>query len=119
MSNTLISAENVEVEPDKDVENGLDKVEQSAQYLNVLFTQFREYGYSLAKRKKRAPIRVLESLVFEGLEEAFVEDGLPEIKLSGKEEKELLALCHQVVYHKMVIAKYAAKRKEDKGELNE
>jgi len=98
-NNTLIE----EVEPKKDEEAGLDEYEQSAQYLHILFDQFKLYGYGLANRKKKAPIRVLEAFLFGGLHDT---------KLIGQDEKELLALSQQVVYHKNKLAEYVLIRQE-------
>ena len=91
-----------------------DVYEQSAQTFHLLHSQFRKLGYAISNRKKRAVVRVLEALLFEPLES---------VELSGKVEKDLLALCHQVMYHKNKIAEYAVERKlakENKeGENNE
>ena len=91
-----------------------DKYEQSARYFKALHTQFRKLGYQLAQRKKKSPIRVLEAVLFEPLES---------VELIGKEEQELLAICHQVMYHKNRIVEYAIKERENKpstkGENNE
>lgn len=82
----------------------IDEYEQSAQYISVLFSQFKKFGYDLANRKKRSPIRVLEAFIF---------GGLHEVKLHGKDEKDLLALCQQVVYHKNNLVEYMLKRKKE------
>jgi len=108
MSNTIISDE--DLKPNKDEEAGLDEYEQSAQYLNILFNQFRTYGYELANRKKRAPIRVLEAFLFGGLHDT---------ELNGKDEKELLALSQQVVYHKNKLAEYVLIRQKEEENKNE
>lgn len=76
----------------------LDEYEQSAAMFNMLSKRFRGMCYDLTTRKKRAVSRVLEALLFEPLEE---------IELSGKEEKELLDLSRQIIYHKMKIHEYA------------
>lgn len=106
-NNTLMPEE--ELAPKKDEEAGLDEYEQSAQYLNILFNQFRIYGYDLANRKKKAPIRVLEAFLF---------GGLHDVELIGKDEKELLALSQQVVYHKNKLAEYVL-IKQEKEKNNE
>lgn len=86
-----------------------DQYEESALIFNALHSQFRQIGYQLAKRKKKAPIRVLEAMLFMPLEE---------VQLVGAEEKELFDLCHKIMYHKNKITEYAIKRKmnEEKEE---
>lgn len=79
-----------------------DKYEESALIFNALHGQFRQIGYQLAKRKKKAPIRVLEAILFMPLEE---------VSLVGAEEKELFDLCHKIMYHKNKITEYAITRK--------
>ena len=82
-----------ETELEQQVEEALelDEIEESSKTLALLYDTFKRLGYDLANRKKRAPIRVLESLLF---------GEFHDIELSGKGEKNLLDLCKQVVYHK-------------------
>lgn len=84
-----------------------DDYEKSAIMFNALSKQFRKMSYDLVKRKKRAASRVLEALLFEPLEE---------VPLFGKEEKELLDIAKQVIYHKMMIGEYAAIKQEQNEE---
>jgi len=108
MSNVIIDEE---IKEEVKVEDTpLDEYEASAQHLNIIFNQFRKYGYDLAKRKKKAPIRILEAFLFEGLHD---------VELIGEDEKEMLDLCRQVVYHKNKLVEYVVKQKESKGDLNE
>lgn len=104
-NNTIINEEPIEAGEENKAADQLDEYEESAQYLQILFTQFRTYGYELAKRKKKAPIRVLESFIF---------GGLHDMELCGKEEKELLDLCKQAMYHKNKLVEYMLKRKQEK-----
>jgi len=95
---------------EEDVEKAkLDKVEESALQIKALAGTFRQMGYSLSNRKKRAVVRVLEAVLFEPLED---------VQLMGKAEKDLLAICNQIMYHKNKLAAYAVERKleQDKGE---
>jgi len=88
----------------------LDEYEQSAAMFHLLAKRFRQIGYRLAERKKKAPIRVLEALLFAPLEE---------VKVLGTEEEKLIDLCNQILYHKMKINEYALnksmKQKENKS----
>jgi hypothetical protein len=95
--NTFLTKEDVE-------QNQIDKYEQSARFIKTLHAKFRGLGYDLAQRKKRAPIRVLEAILFEPLEE---------IELNGKIEKDLFAICQQIMYHKNKIVEYAIQRKQE------
>ena len=79
-----------------------DRVEESAQFIHLLYTRFRKMGYALSNRKKRALARVLEAVLFEPLHE---------IKLDGKAEKDLFDICQQVLYHKDVLKSYAIEQK--------
>ena len=83
----------------------VDEVETSAKTVHLLFGAFRQLGYRLAERKKKAPIRVLEAFLFEGLED---------IQLNGKEEQNLLDICKQLVYHKNILINYALENREQK-----
>ena len=85
----------------------LDHYEESAKFIKLFHSQFRKMSYKLANRKKRAVVRVLEAMLFEPFEE---------VQLIGKEEKELFAICHKVMYHKNKVMEYAVKRKQ-KAEL--
>lgn len=92
----------------------LDEYEQSAVMFHMLSKQFRQIGYRLAERKKKAPIRVLEVLLFAPLED---------VKVLGAEEEKLVDLCNQILYHKMKINEYALNRsmkqkENDKNETN-
>lgn len=93
----------------KKQEAQVDEYEQSAQMFHILHSQFRKMGYSLANRKKRAAIRVLEAVLFRPLED---------VKVVGKEEQELVDIALQVMYHKNKIAEYAVKQKMNKEENN-
>lgn len=84
-----------EVKPEK---TELDEFEQSAAMFHLLAKRFRQIGYRLAERKKKAPIRVLEALLFAPLED---------VKVLGAEEEKLIDLCNQILYHKMKINEYA------------
>lgn len=108
-NNTLVEPKTERKIPDKK-KSELDEYELSAQHISVLFSQFKKYGYDLANRKKRAPIRVLETFIFEGLHDT---------DLFGKDEKDLLALCKQAMYHKSKIVEYMLKRKEEKEKNDE
>ena len=98
MSDLIIKEEDIKKEESRDVAAGLDEYEQSAAMFNHLSQVFRKELYKLANRKKRAAPRVLEALLFEPLES---------VQLSGKEEKNLLEMCSQIVYHKAKIIEYA------------
>lgn len=89
------------VEAEAILEN--DEVELSAKTIHILFQHFRKVGYKLADRKKKAPIRVLEALLFDGLED---------VELVGKEELNLLDIAKQIMYHKGVLIEYALTRKQ-------
>ena len=71
---------------------------------------FRKEVYKLAKRKKRAPVRVLEALLFQPFEQ---------VELSGAEERNLLDLCGQILYHKAKIAEYAEEQQITKENQSE
>lgn len=93
----------------------LDKYEESAAMFHHLSQIFRKKVYELANRKKRAPVRVLEAMLFQPIEE---------VTLNGKEENNLLDLCSQIIYHKSMLMEYVNVRKEERennkeGELNE
>lgn len=87
-----------------------DLVEESGIFINRTHAIFRRLGYSLTKRKRKAVVRVLEAFLFEPLET---------VELQGKEEKELLDLCYQIMYHKNKLAAYAVERKLNKEQNNE
>ena len=108
-NNTLVEPAKKAKAPDKK-KSELDEYELSAQHISILFSQFKKYGYALATRKKKAPIRVLESFIFEGLHDT---------DLFGTEEKEMLALCKQAMYHKNKIVEYMLKRKKEKENNDE
>ena len=93
------------VEEAKVAEPVLDEVEQSAMFISQSHKTFRKLVYALAKRKKLAPVRVLEAVLFEPLEQ---------IKLSGKEEEQLFDLCQAVMYHKGKVLNYAFERAGEK-----
>ena len=86
-----------------------DMYEKSAEQIHALYAIFRKMGYALSQRKKRAAVRVLEAVLFEPLEK---------VKLEGKAEEELFALCHQIMYHKNKVTEYAIKRKMEKEQTN-
>lgn len=89
----------------------IDEYEQSAIFIKHYAKMFKKMGYDLANRKKRSPIRVLEALLFNPLED---------VKLYGKAENDLLQLSSQILYHKGKLMEYAEKRKlEKQGETNE
>jgi len=107
MSDSNVSEEKPEVV------DTIDKEEQSALFINQAHKQFKMVAYGLSDRKKRAVARVLESVLFEPLEQ---------VELIGKDEKELFAICQKVMYHKGIVLNYAfnkAKTKLEKGETNE
>ena len=93
-NNTLLTEETIE-------QAQYDKVEESAQYLKVMSTQFKRAAYALGDRKKRSLARVLEAVLFEPLEE---------VKLYGAEEQKMLDLCKQILYHKNTVSAYALER---------
>lgn len=84
----------------------LDEYEQSAVMFKHLSSVFRKQVYALASRKKRAPVRVLEAIIFQPLEP---------VELVGKEEKNLLDLCSNIIYHKSKLIEYAQLKKEQKN----
>ena len=98
MYNNLLTEEDIE-------KAEVDMYEQSARFIKTLHATFRKMGYSLADRKKRSAVRVLEAMLFEPLEK---------VELSGQAEKDLFAICHQIMYHKNKVAEYALKRRMDK-----
>lgn len=83
----------------------IDEYEQSAAFIHHYHKVFRRIGYDLANRKKKAPIRVLEALLF---------NPLHDVELLGKAELDLLKLSGQVLYHKGKLMEYAEKRKQEK-----
>lgn len=91
------------------VDDKLDEHEQAAITFNYYSSVFRENGYKLANRKKRAVVRVLEKLILEPFED---------VKLEGKEEQDLLDICKKLMYCKMKIGEYAILRKENKDKEN-
>ena len=96
---------------EKDFEQAeVDIYEDSARFIKLLHGQFRQMGYKLSERKKKAPVRVLEAVLFEPLEK---------VQLVGKEEKELFAICNQIMYHKNKIAEFAVKRRMEQEKNNE
>jgi len=109
-----------QVEQPKQEEEKIDEYDQSALLFRHFSQVFRKQIYALAKRKKKAPIRVLEAFLFQPFEE---------VELVGKEEKNLFDLCSSIIYHKMKIMEYVEveKKKEQdmitykpiKGETNE
>jgi len=104
-NNTIVEEPKEEVKGTKE-----DKIEESARYIHILHGQFRQHVYKVANRKKRAPVRVLEALLFQGLHDT---------ELIGKEEKELLALCSDILYHKSILSEYAYERLTKKEKENE
>jgi len=100
----------VETKVEEAKPEALDEYEQSAAYIYHLSKAFRQIGYKLADRKKRSPIRVLEAVLFEPLEA---------VELVGQEEKDLFAICQEVLYHKNKLVEYMLTRKENKEKLNE
>ena len=98
----------------KDETNELDEYEQSAAFIHHYHKVFKRIGYNLAERKKKAPIRVLEALLFNPLHDT---------TLLGKAEQDLLKLSSQVLYHKGKLMEYAELRKRNReqtqGETNE
>lgn len=100
MSDLLVNKEDIEEQKTPE----LDEFEQAGVMFNHLSKVFRKKGYALAGRKKRAFVRILESLLFEPLEE---------VKLEGKEEEELLDLCNEILYHKLKIKEYALMQTEE------
>lgn len=94
-NNTLLTPEKIE-------ELKYQKVEESAKAFHLMYNVFRPMGYRLAERKKRAPIRVLEALVFGPLEDE---------NLFGKEEKDLLDFCRKAMYHKNTMSAYVVEEK--------
>lgn len=89
-------------------EEKLDEYEQSAAMFHHLSQVFRKQVYELAKRKKRAPIRVLEAFLFRPLED---------VELNGKEEKNLLDLCSTIIYHKVKIMEYVQIEKQKNNNI--
>jgi hypothetical protein len=87
-----------------------DPTEESAFFVNQAHNQFKTLAYGLANKKKRALARVLEAVLFEPLEK---------VELVGEPEKELFAICQQIMYHKGVVLRYAFERMEKikKGEV--
>ena len=81
-----------------------DEYEYSAMMFRGLYEKFKTMGYKLAERKKKAPIRVLEAFIFQPFEE---------VELVGQEEKNLLDICRQVMYHKMKVNEYALLKQEE------
>lgn len=104
-NNKLLTPEDVE-------QIEVDQYEDSARYIKLFHGQFRQMGYALANRKKKAPIRVLEAVMFTPLED---------VELLGKEERELFDICQKIMYHKNKITEFAIKRRmeaEKKGDNN-
>jgi len=101
-NNTLITTQSQE-------QQEVDTFEESAKFIKLLHGQFRSISYNLANRKKRGIARVLEAVMFEPLED---------VKLLGKDEKELLDICNQIMYHKNKVTEFAIKRRmeAEKGE---
>jgi hypothetical protein len=89
-----------------------DPTEESAYFINEAHKVFKKLAYALADRKKHSVSRVLEAVLFEPLEE---------VELFGKEEKEMLELCKQIMYNKGIVLEYAYNRIESnkQGEKNE
>ena len=93
-----------EVQKDAD-DKPLDKYEESAKIFGELAEVFRKKVYKLSQRKRKAPVRVLEALLFTPLEN---------IELVGNEEKELAYLCNQIIAHKKNLIEYTFNRIEEK-----
>jgi hypothetical protein len=93
-------------------EEKIDPTEEAAYFINEAHKAFKKLSYALADRKRHSMSRVLEAVLFEPLEE---------VELFGKEEKEMLDLCNQILYNKGVVLRYAYERIESKkqGENNE
>ena len=96
-----------EVEQAVDEMMSVDEIKASAGTLQILFQSFRKLGYKLADRKKKAPIRVLEALLFDGLED---------VELTGKEEENLLDISRQIMHHKEILLMAAIQIKQQKEE---
>jgi hypothetical protein len=90
----------------------VDEIEELSKSLHLMYLSFKKLGYDLASRKKRAPIRVLEALLF---------GEFHNIELSGKGEQNLLDLCLRVVQTKGALYNKVVenKLKEENGETNE
>lgn len=104
-NNTILPDAPAPVEAVETKEPVLDEVEQAAMFINQSHQSFRKLVYALAKRKKLAPVRVLEAVLFEPLEK---------IELVGKEEEQLFDLCQAVMYHKGKVLNYVFERAGEK-----
>jgi hypothetical protein len=83
--------------------------EHSLKMIDSLAVGFKTIGTELANAKKRAPLRVLEAILFE----------TPEHDLTfGKKETFFLALCREIMYHRQIIEIYLMKA-EASGLLKE
>jgi len=94
-------------------EETIDPIEEAAFFINMAHKQFRKLAFALADRKRHSVSRVLEAVLFEPLEQ---------VKLQGKHEEELFAICQQIMYNKGKVLQYAFKQIDDKqlqGDTNE
>ena len=92
-----------------------EEIERLSSTLHLYYNHFKKVGYELAGRKKRAPVRVLEALLF---------GEFHDIELSGKEEKILLDIAMKVVETKgklynTMVEKDLENEKTTKEETNE
>ena len=86
------------------MEEVLDEYEQSSVMFSHGTKLLRGKLRVLAERKKKAPVRILESLILAPLEDA---------EVFGKEEQEILDLCQALMYHKNKIVEYTMLRKNE------
>lgn len=86
----------------------LTEEDKAAMFLYQASRDFKNIVSTLANRKKKSVGRVLEAVLFEPLER---------VDLLGKDEKELFAICQQIMYNKGKILKYTMDQME-KGAIN-
>lgn len=91
-----------------EVKEELTEEDKAAMFLYQASRDFKNIVSSLANRKKKSVGRVLEAVLFEPLER---------VDLLGKDEKELFAICQQIMYNKGKILKYTMDQME-KGAIN-
>lgn len=81
-----------------------DHFKKSLQALDILALGFKNLGNKLADRKKKAPLRILEAILFESEETE---------KTFGKQERDLLDICRKIMYHRQIVEIFLMKKESE------
>jgi len=91
------------------VESGLEISEEvfkkSLKQLDMLAVLFEQQGTKLANRKKKSNMRVLKAILFETEETE---------KTFGKDEKFMLDICRDIMYHRQIIEIFLMREESNK-----